>query len=101
MSKFHNIKTNGYDSKKEAKRAQELKLLQLAGQITGLQEKTRFVLIPKQEGERECVYESDFEYFEGPGKLRVVEDVKGVKTPAYRIKKKLLLHVHGIRIRET
>lgn len=101
MNKYRNVKTNGYASKKEATRAQELKLLQLAGQITGLQEQIKFVLIPKQEGERECSYRCDFQYFEGPKKTLIVEDCKGMRTPSYRIKRKLMLHMHGIRIRET
>jgi hypothetical protein len=55
--------------------------------------------IPKQEGEREVCYIADFVYQED-GKL-VVEDVKGHRTEVYKLKKKLMLWVHGIRIKET
>lgn len=67
--------------------------------------------------ERECAYTADFVYKErllGKEKYvksgwiepervyeTVVEDSKGFRTKEYRIKKKLLLWVHGIRIRET
>lgn len=67
-----------------------------------LQEK--FVLIPAQKidgkvVERACTYIADFVYTEN-GKL-VVEDCKGMKTESYKIKKKLMLYVHGIQIKET
>lgn len=99
MNKYSAKKTNGYDSKAEAKRAEELKLLQRAGKITDLQEQVPFELIPKQAGERAVVYKSDFTYWEN-GSF-VVEDVKGMKTREYVIKRKLMLQVHGIRIREV
>lgn len=99
MSKYGNTKVNGYDSKREAKRAQELKLLEKAGEITELREKVRFELIPKQSGERACHYECDFQYKENG--ITVVEDVKGYRNPIFRIKRKLMLHVHAIRVRET
>ena len=49
--------------------------------------------------EQSVVYKADFLYREN-GKW-VVEDTKGKKTEAYIIKRKLMLHVHGIRIREV
>lgn len=101
MNKYHAKRTNGYDSKKESIRAQELRLLERAGKITGLQEQPVFELIPKQEGERAVKYKADFSYFED-GEF-VVEDVKSPvtrKLPAYIIKRKLMLWVHGIRVRE-
>ena len=58
-----------------------------------------FTLIEKQEGERAVKYKADFTYREG-GEL-VVEDKKGLKTPVYVIKRKLMLFVHGIKIKET
>ncbi len=102
-SKYRNKPTNGYASKKEAKRAAELKLLEKVGQVKMLREQVKFVLIPKQEGERECAYIADFVYAEQASGawFSVVEDVKGRRTAVYRIKRKLMLHVHGIRIRET
>ncbi len=102
-SKYRNKPTNGYASIREAKRAFQLKLMQEAGQIRNLREQTAWLLIPKQEGERACSYRSDFDYEEfAGGEWRLaVEDVKGMRTDVYKIKRKLMLMVHGIRIRET
>jgi len=98
-NKFRNVKTDGYDSKREAKRAHELKLMERAGAISDLREQVSFEIIPKQQGEQAAHYVADFVYQQG-GNL-CVEDVKGVKTPSYILKRKLMLHVHGIRIREV
>lgn len=107
MSKYHSrkIKRDGktFDSVKEYKRFCELSLLQKAGAITDLQTQVKFELIPSQriDGkvvERPCAYVADFDYLEN-GK-RVVEDTKGFKTKDYIIKRKLMLYVHGIRIKE-
>ena len=103
-----------FDSRKEARRYQELRLLERAGAIQNLQMQVEFVLIPAQYEpdiigkrggirrgkllERECSYIADFQYIEN-GKL-IVEDTKGVKTKDYIIKRKLMLWRHGIRIRE-
>ena len=94
-----------FDSKKEAKRYQELILLERAGVISDLQRQVKFVLIPVQRingkvVERECSYVADFVYLDEAGK-KVVEDTKGVKTKDYIIKRKLMLYVHGIRIKEV
>ena len=88
-----------FDSVKEYHRYGCLRLLERAGAISNLRRQVKYELIPKQAGERVCNYIADFTYMED-GKL-VVEDVKGVKTDAYKIKKKLMLWVHGIRIKET
>lgn len=88
-----------FDSVKEFHRWGCLRLLERAGRISDLKRQVSFELIPKQEGERACSYVADFVYYED-GKL-VVEDCKGFKTDVYRLKKKLLLWVHGIRIKET
>lgn len=98
-SKFRNIRTNGYASKREAKRGQELKLLQRAGKITDLKEQVKFVLIPKQDGERECAYIADFTYTEN-GEM-IVEDCKGYRTDTFIVKRKLMLFHLGIKILET
>lgn len=107
-SKYHSRKITKdgitYDSVKEYRRFCELSLLERAGAIADLKRQVKFELIPSQrvDGkvvERPCTYVADFVYQEG-GKI-VVEDVKGFKTPEYRIKKKLLLWVHGIQIRES
>lgn len=101
--KYGNQKTNGYASKREAKRAQELKALEKAGKIFELQEQVKFELIPKQDGERACHYIADFTYLEQYKTVDsfVVEDAKGYRDPIYRIKRKLMLQVHGIRVREV
>jgi hypothetical protein len=106
-SKYGNKPTNGYASKRESNRAQELKLLEKAGKIENLREQVPFELIPKQNGERACKYVADFVYREIPDDPNVamrrdtVEDAKGYRDPVYRIKRKLMLKVHGIRIREV
>lgn len=107
MSKYGNKKTviDGitFDSKKEAKRYGELKLLERAGHIDTLSLQPKFTLIPSQRrddgvAERPCAYVADFMYREN-GKF-IVEDTKGFKTPDYIIKRKLMLEKHGITIRE-
>lgn len=104
-NKYHAERTGGHASRKEHARAGELRLMQRAGIISGLREQVPFVLIPAQrdrEGtllERMCRYIADFVYTDGEGRT-VVEDTKGVRTDEYVIKRKLMLHVHGIRIRE-
>ncbi len=104
-----------FDSLKEAKRFHELRLLEKAGEISDLQTQVKFTLIPAQHEpatigkrggvrrgnliERECSYIADFVYTQG-GK-QVVEDTKGFRTEAYIIKRKLMLYIHGIRIKEV
>lgn len=103
-NKYGAKKSGGYDSKKEHSRANELKLMQRAGLISNLREQVKYVLIPAQRDtagnllERECAYYADFVYSKD-GKT-VVEDTKGVRTKEYKIKRKLMLHVHGISIVE-
>ena len=108
-NKYNNTKYNGYDSKKEYYRNNELKLLQRAGEITSLQEQVTYELVPSQwevvDGKKRCVehavkYIADFQYTDKAGNT-VVEDTKGFKTEVYRIKKKLMLYVHGIKIKEV
>lgn len=103
VSKYKNEKTDGYHSKKEAKRASDLRLMQEAGQIRNLREQVQFEIIPKQDGERSAHYIADFQYeeFSGDGWREVTEDCKGYRTADYVLKRKLMLHVHGIKIRET
>lgn len=94
-----------FDSKREAKRWCELKLCERAGEIKELRRQVKFVLIPSQriDGkvvERECSYIADFVYRDGSSEELVVEDTKGVKTKDYIIKRKLMLSVYGIKIKE-
>lgn len=123
ISKYHSRKTviDGitFMSKKEAKRYQELLLLEKAGEIMALQRQVKYVLIPAQyetierysktgkrlkDGkrciEKECAYYADFTYFDVNLDTFVVEDTKGMKTKDYIMKRKLMLYVNGIRIRE-
>lgn len=99
-SKYGNVFTSGYASKREATRAYELQMMERAGDISDLREQVRYEIIPKQEGERSCVYIADFVYKDKNGDT-VVEDAKGVKTDVYVIKRKLMLFTHGIRIKEV
>lgn len=99
VNKYGNKKGGGFDSKREAKRFGELQLLERIGEITELETQPVYELIPKQDGERRCDYRADFRYKEN-GKI-VVEDCKGFRTEVYRIKRKLLLFRHGIKVRET
>ena len=95
-----------YRSQREAKRHQDLLLLQKAGLIAGLIREVAFELAPgvKISGEdrkRPAVrYVADFVYSDvRSGK--VVEDAKGMQTPVYRLKKHLMKTVHGIDVVEA
>lgn len=107
VNKYRNDKRNGFDSKKEERRYNELLLLQRAGKIKNLARQVPFELLPPQYCDGKCVergvkYIADFTYWEN-GKL-VVEDVKSAvtrKNKDYVIKRKLLLFMRGIRLRET
>ena len=91
--------TNGlmFDSKKEARFFLQL---QQDPAVKSIRTQVKYELIPKQQGERACSYVADFvvEYHDG---RTVVYDVKGMKTDVYRIKRKLMLWVHGIQIKEV
>lgn len=104
MSKYHNkrIETEygWFDSLKEYRRWQVLLLAEKAGVIKDLKRQVCYELIPKQIGERAVTYTADFVYTDVPTGTVVVEDVKGAKTDTYIIKRKLMLWVHGIKIRE-
>ena len=110
-NKYHNRPTCGYDSRKEKHRADQLRLMQSAGLIADLHEQVPFTLVPPQyitfpDGSRRCVerpvtYVADFVYTDLTTGSTIVEDVKGLRTDVYVIKRKLMLHVLGIRIKET
>lgn len=97
MSKYNSKKTTigceTFDSKKEAQRWQELRLMEKCGNIHDLRRQVPFVLIPAQ-------YETYPRWSKKTGS-RIVEDSKGVRTADYIIKRKLMLYIHGIRIVET
>ena len=97
-SKYNAVKTEvdgiKFDSVKESKRYANLKLLERAGVIENLKLQPRFLL---QEGftynghkERKIEYVADFQY-ERNGQT-IVEDVKGMKTEVYKLKRKLFLY---------
>lgn len=121
-NKYHNSKVimdgQSFQSRKEARRYAELKMMQSAGFIHGLQRQKKYVLIPAQREpdtigarggkhkgqliEHEVAYYADFVYYDRDGR-EVVEDVKSpaTRTEVYKVKRKLMLYVHGIRIIEV
>ena len=124
-SKYYNVKTRAvdgtvFDSHKEARRWQELLLLQKAGEITDLRRQVEYELIPAQyetyerygkdgkrlkDGERllerKVTYVADFVYTIAETGENIVEDAKGVRTKDYILKRKLMLAVHSIRVKEV
>lgn len=110
QNKYRNKKTNGYDSKREAQFAEKLELLKHAAhpseRVVKIEKQVKFELIPAQRGadgkvvERACAYIADFRVTFADGRVEVI-DVKGMKTEVYKIKKKLMLQVHGIQIKEV
>lgn len=106
-----------FASKHEAERYKELKLMEKAGIISGLNMQVPFLLIPaqyeppktlkngkKRRGrciERECVYKADFAYIQSDTGEMIVEDAKGFRTEVFKIKKKLMLQKYNIRVREV
>lgn len=109
-----------FDSKREAQRYLVLRDKEKAGEISNLQRQVKYVLIPEQREEstevykkgpkkgqlkpgtlleRECSYFADFVYTEN--ETQIVEDAKGMRTPEYIIKRKLMLFIHDIKIREV
>ena len=101
-SKYKAVKTEVdgivFDSKREAARYMELRLLERAGKISHLELQPAFEC--RIDGKKICTYKADFKYF--TAKECVVEDVKGVKTPVYRLKKKLVEALYpGVKIQEV
>lgn len=120
-SKYHSEKVQidgeTFDSRREARRWMDLRLLERAGEIRDLRRQVKYILIPCQREapiitktgkekpgkviEKECSYLADFVYQDARTGETIVEDAKGFRTEVYRIKKKLMLYVHGIRITEV
>lgn len=96
-----------FDSRMEARRWRELRLLRCAGEISELERQVKYTLVPAQKDgagrviERAVVYIADFVYVDKRTGEAVVEDVKGYKTKEFIIKRKLMLWVHGIRVKEV
>ena len=124
MAKYKNKKVRvgdlTFDSQKEYDRWRVLCWREKSGAITDLERQVVFELIPAQRlpsgevykkgckkgqpkpgrvVEKAVNYVADFTYFEGED--FVVEDSKGHRTKDYIIKRKLMLWVYGIRVRET
>lgn len=101
-SKYRNTKLvlDGltFDSKAEAARYGHLKLRQRIGEIDNLELQVRFPLVVN--GSKVTTYVADFRYREVATGAVIVEDVKGVRTPVYKLKKKLMKAVHGIDVIE-
>ena len=108
-SKYHNKKIvteDGakFDSLKEYRRWQELCIMERAGEISELVRQVPYVLVPSQKYLGQTIkpvkYVADFVYRNKRG-IIVVEDVKGVRTKDYLVKKKLMLYVHNVMITEV
>ena len=117
----HKVEVDGitFDSKKEARRYEELKTLQNLGEISDLELQKKFVLIPTQREpdtkgprggvrkgkvvEKEVAYYADFFYHDNKTDENVVEDTKSKMTKSlstYILKRKMMLYFHGIKIKE-
>jgi hypothetical protein len=108
MSKYHNrrVSLDGYtfDSAAEARRYQELRLMEAAGELRDIEVHPRFrVEVMGCDGKAHhiCDYVSDFRYWDCRGHRFVVEDVKGVRTQAYILKRKLVEALYGWTITEV
>lgn len=123
MRKYRNskVKTSEglvFDSKREYRRWCELKMMEASGVISDLQRQVKYVLIPTQREpdtigkrggihkgnviEKEVAYIADFVY-QSKGEI-IVEDVKGYKGggayQVFTIKRKLMLWIHHIKVKE-
>ena len=96
-----------FERMKEANRSVILKKMEKSGIINNLEVQPQFDCIVNQV--KVCTYKADFRYFMQHGKgpqnqegYCVVEDVKGFKTPVYKLKKKLVEACHiGVKIEEV
>ena len=110
QSKYNNRKVRcfgeTFDSMLECERYKYLKALEQQKVISNLRRQVKYVLLPSQKDsktqktiEREITYLADFVYEKGS--QTIVEDVKGLRTDVYKIKRKLMLYFHNIRIKEV
>lgn len=88
-----------FASKAEANYYLTLKLLERAGQVRDIELQPSYPIVVN--GVKVCTYRGDFRYFDKALGKVVTADVKGMKTPMYRLKKKLVAAVHGIDIVEV
>lgn len=100
-SKYNAQKTtyNGvvFDSKAEAKRAQEIDWIIASGEVLRVEYQPRFDIVVNEK--KIGFYKADFKVYYSDGRVEI-EDVKGMKTPIYKIKKKLVEALYGIDILE-
>lgn len=87
-----------FASKAEARRGEELRLLEMANEISDLRYQVKFILSVNDY--KICGYIADFCYLE-PEYGRIIEDTKGVSTRVYQIKKRLMKAIYGFDIKET
>lgn len=104
-TKYGNVRTEAFgiwfDSKTEADRYCQLRVLERIGRISGLVCQPEFPIVAN--GVKVASYFADFEYRDGDGN-RVVEDVKSpatAKNPLYRLKRKLAEAIHGVTVTEV
>lgn len=101
-NKYNAQRTEAYGlmfaSKAEAKRYCELRILLTSGEIFELECQPKFKCVVN--GAKVCNYIADFRYTDRATGEVVTEDVKGVKTPVYKLKKKLVEAIYGITITE-
>lgn len=92
-----------FDSRGEAERYLILRQMEKDGEISGLQRQVPFVLLPPMviQGRRyrQTTYVADFTYYDN--NQLVVEDFKGHKTAEYKLKRKLMKHIHNIEVTES
>lgn len=109
QSKYHAKKTTvdgiTFDSCKEADRYLVLKGMEDVGAIEDLRRQVRYELVPAFDVDgkhyRPVYYVADFVYVDKETGKEVVEDVKGMRTDAYRLKSKLFARRYDMSIKET
>ena len=106
--KYRNKKTEVdgilFDSKKEANRFLVLKGMEESGEISHLERQIKFILIKGErwsdgKKHRDTVYVADFVY-QKDGDM-VVEDVKGFRTPVYKLKRELMKFMYSLEVKEV
>lgn len=108
-NKYHAVRVIldgiNFDSIKESERYSYLKLLEATGDIHGLEMQKEYILVPEEKDNmgkrmRPMRYYADFYYIDSYGSVHV-EDVKGMQTAVYKLKKRLLWHLFHIAVEEV
>ena len=103
MSKYRAVRTTvdsiTFASKKEARRYGELRIMQMAKLISGLELQPRFPIALNEI--HICDYVADFAYYDTKTGKRVIEDAKGMRLPLFKLKKRLAEAAYGIVVVET